>query len=319
VSRPRSAPRLASPHLASPHLASPYLASPYLASTVAVVTGGSRGLGRLLSQALAQAGASVGLIARSADELAAAVREITQAGGRAIAATGDVSRPDDVERAIGQIRGQLGPIGLLVNSAGIAGPSGNIWDLRPDAWWETVQVNLGSAYQCTRAVLPEMIAREDGRIVNITSNAGVYRWPQQTAYAVSKAAIIKLTENVAAETRASGVRVFSVDPGLLPIGLTTSAIARTAAPGSGEARRDAWLRRQLAAGRGADPARAARLVVRIASGAADPLTGCHLSVHDDLDQMLVLAARSPDKDIYQLRRTQPARSGQVRSQVPDAG
>jgi NAD(P)-dependent dehydrogenase (short-subunit alcohol dehydrogenase family) len=278
---------------------------PLLAGTVAVVTGGSRGLGRLLSQALAQAGAAVGLIARSADELTAAVREITQAAGRAAAATGDASRPDDVGRAISRIRDQLGPIDLLINNAGIAGPSGNIWDLQPDAWWKTMEVNLGSAYLCTRAVLPQMIARGNGRIVNITSNAGVQRWPQQSAYAVSKAAIIKLTENVAAETRTSGVRVFSVDPGLLPIGLTMSAIAGTAASGSGEARRDAWLRRQLASGHGADPAQAARLVVRVAAGEADPLSGCSLSVHDDLEQMLALAERTQDKDIYQLRRTQP--------------
>jgi NAD(P)-dependent dehydrogenase (short-subunit alcohol dehydrogenase family) len=155
-------------------------------------------------------------------------------------------------------------------------------------------------------VLPEMIARADGRIVNITSKAGVARWPQQTAYAVSKAAIIKLTENVAAETRASRVQVFSVDPGLLPLGLTTGALAGTAAPGSSEARRDAWLRRQLTAGHGADPAWPARLLIRIAAGDADSLSGCHLSVHDDLDQMLGLAARTAQTDIYRLRRAEPA-------------
>lgn len=281
---------------------------PELSGAVAIVTGGSRGLGRRLSQALAQAGACVGLIARSGNELTAAVREITRAGGRAVAAICDASRPADTERAFRHVRSQLGPIDLLVNNAGIAGPSGNAWDLRPAAWWEAVEVNLGSAYLCTRAVLPEMIARGNGRIVNITSKAGVQRWPQQSAYAVSKAAIIKLTENLAAECRSSGVHVFSVDPGLLPTGLTTSALAETAAPGSATARRDAWLRHQLATGHGADPAQAARLVVRIAVGEADPLSGCHLSVHDDFDQMLSLAERTADKDIYRLRRTQPTLS-----------
>jgi NAD(P)-dependent dehydrogenase (short-subunit alcohol dehydrogenase family) len=284
------------------------LSSQRLAGAVAVVTGASRGLGRLLSQALAESGAAVGLMARSADELTAVVREIKQAGGSAVAATGDASQPADVERAIGHIRGRLGPIDLLVNNAGIAGPSGSTWELSPDAWWETVQVNLGSAYLCSRAALPEMVARGNGRIVNITSKAGAQRWPQQTAYAVSKAAIIKLTENVAAETSSSGVCVFSVDPGLLPIGLSAAAIAGTAAPGSAEARRDAWVRRQLAAGRGAEPDRAARLVTRIAAGDADPLSGCHLSVHDNLDQMLAVAACMQDTDCYRLRRTQPAGS-----------
>jgi NAD(P)-dependent dehydrogenase (short-subunit alcohol dehydrogenase family) len=277
-----------------------------LSGAVAVVTGGSRGLGLLLSQALAESGAAVGLMARSADELTAAAREITNAGGCAMTAVGDASRPADVERAIGRVRSQLGPIDLLVNNAGMAGPSGNTWDLQSDSWWETVQVNLGSAYLCTRTVLPEMIARATGRIVNITSKAGALQWPQQTAYAVSKAAIIKLTENVAAETRAGRVHVFSVDPGLLPIGLTMSAIAGAAAPGSGEAQRDAWLRHQIATGHGADPAWAARLLIRIAAGEADSLSGCHLSVHDDLDQMLALAMRSTPHDLYRLRRTEAA-------------
>ena len=142
--------------------------------------------------------------------------------------------------------------------------------------------------------------------MNITSKAGVQRWPQLSAYAVSKAAIIKLTENVAVETRGSGVQVFSVNPGLLPIGLSTSAIAGSATPGSGEARRDAWVRRELAAGRGAEPAWIAGLVIRLASGDADCLSGCHLSVHDDLDQMLTLAGHAPGKDLYRLRRSQPA-------------
>lgn len=280
-----------------------------LSGAVAFVTGGSRGLGLLLSQKLAESGAAVGMMARSADELTAAAREITDAGGCAMTAVGDASRPCDVERAIGCIRDQLGPIDLLVNNAGVAGPAGNTWDLRPDAWWETIEVNLGSAYLCTRAVLPEMIARRRGRIVNITSKAGVQRWPQLSAYAVSKAAIIKLTENVAAEARTNCVCVFSVDPGLLPIGLTANAIAGTAAPGSGEARRDAWLRHQLAVGHGADPAWPTRLLIRIAAGEADLLSGCHLSVHDDLDQMLALATHTPQTDIFKLRRTEPTAAG----------
>jgi NAD(P)-dependent dehydrogenase (short-subunit alcohol dehydrogenase family) len=287
----------------------PQAADSHLTGTVAVVTGGSRGLGRLLGEALAESGAAVGLMARSVDELTVTVSDITRAGGCAMAAAGDASRPSDVERAIGRIRSQLGPIDLLVNNAGIAGPSGDTWDLPTDSWWETVQVNLGSAYLCTRAVLPEMIARASGRIVNITSQAGALRWPQQTAYAVSKAAIIKLTENVAAETRARRIHVFSVDPGLLPIGLTTSAITAAAAPGSSEARRDAWLRRQLAAGHGSDPVWPARLVIRIATGEADSLSGCHVSVHDDLDQMLALATCTAQTDIYRLRRTEPAMAG----------
>jgi NAD(P)-dependent dehydrogenase (short-subunit alcohol dehydrogenase family) len=281
-------------------------AGPELAGAVALVTGGGRGIGRLLGQALAGAGAAVGLIARSGDELAESARLITSGGGCAAAATADLSKPAAAERAIASLCRRIGPATLLVNNAGVGGPVGDTWNVAPGAWWQTIEVNLGSAFLCTRAVLPAMMARRAGRIVNITSKAGEQRWPQLSAYAVSKAAIIKLSENIASETRGSGVQVFSVDPGLLPIGLSTSAIAGNATPGTGEERRDAWVRQELAAGHGAEPAWIADLVIRLASGDADCLSGCHLSVHDNLDQMLTLAGHAPGKDLYRLRRAQPA-------------
>jgi NAD(P)-dependent dehydrogenase (short-subunit alcohol dehydrogenase family) len=272
-----------------------------LSGTVALVTGGGRGIGRLLGQALAGAGAAVGLIARSAGELAESVRLITEAGGSAAAVTADASSPAAIEYALSELQDRLGPARLLVNNAGIAGPAGCAWDVPARAWWQTIEVNLGGTFLCSRFVLPGMAGRGEGRIVNVTSKAGVLRWPELSAYAVSKAAVIKLTENLAAETSGSGVCVFSVDPGLLPIGLSEAAVACTAAPGSAEARRDAWIRRQLAAGRGAEPAAVARLIVRIAAGDADELSGCHLSVHDDLDVMSAQARNASGGDLYRLR------------------
>jgi NAD(P)-dependent dehydrogenase (short-subunit alcohol dehydrogenase family) len=274
-----------------------------LYGTVALVTGGGRGIGRLLGRALASAGAAVGLIARSADELAESVRLITEAGGRSASAPADTSDPAAVEHAVGVLQDRLGPVSLLVNNAGIAGPAGCAWDIPAGSWWRTIEVNLGSTFLCTRFVLPGMAARGEGRIVNVTSKAGVLRWPQMSAYAVSKAAVIKLTENLAAETSGSGVGVFSVDPGLLPIGLSAAAVACTATPGTPEARRDAWIRQQLAAGHGAEPASAARLIVRIAAGDADELSGCHLSVDDDLDIMRARARHARGGDLYRLRRS----------------
>jgi short chain dehydrogenase len=136
--------------------------------------------------------------------------------------------------------------------------------------------------------------------VNITSDAGVYRWPQVSAYSVSKAAVIKFTENLAAEAHRSGIRAFSVHPGLTPIGLSERALASDAPPGSAEARVHAWVWQELQAGRGAEPALVARLVTRLAAGDADRLSGCHLSVHDDLDA--ILACGEGVRDRYQLRR-----------------
>src|SRR5215207_6780088 len=95
------------------------------------------------------------------------------------------------------------------------GPVGPTWEIEPDRWWRTMEVNLRGTLLCTQLVLPEMVHRRRGRIVNISSHAGVFRWPLVSAYSVSKAAVAKLTENLARETHRHGVSVFSVHPGLL--------------------------------------------------------------------------------------------------------
>jgi acyl-CoA synthetase (AMP-forming)/AMP-acid ligase II/NAD(P)-dependent dehydrogenase (short-subunit alcohol dehydrogenase family) len=278
-----------------------------LAGSVALVSGGGRGLGRVLAQALAQAGAAVGLVARSSDQLAQSVALIEEAGGRAVAATADVSDERATAAAVAAVVAQLGSIDLLVNNAGVCGPVGSAWEVDADEWWRTIEVNLRSAFACSRLVLPGMVARRRGRIINITSVAGVHRWPGVSGYAVSKAALVKFTENLAAETRPFGVSVFSVHPGILPIGLSAEALARTAPRDSSEGRIRSWIRAQLDGGRGATPAAAADLVVALASGRGDRLSGRHLSVHDDLDDVLSRFDQVARDDLYLLgRRCLPA-------------
>ena len=220
-----------------------------LGGAVALVTGGGRGLGRVLAQALADAGAAVGVVGRSADDLAETVRLIAAAGGVAAAASADVSDERATAHAIGELRQRLGAFDVLVNNAGISGPIGPLWEVPPAEWWRTVEINLGGVFTCTRLVLGDMLALRRGRIVNLTSQAGVFRWPGVSAYAVAKSAVIKLTENLAAEVRREGVTAFSFHPGLQPIGLTEAALAVDAPPDSPEGRHAQWLRRQLADGR----------------------------------------------------------------------
>jgi NAD(P)-dependent dehydrogenase (short-subunit alcohol dehydrogenase family) len=270
-----------------------------LRGTVSIITGGGRGIGRVLAQALAEAGAAVGLIARSGTQLAETIQLVMASGGTAAAARADVTDQQAVTAAIDALRRRLGPVDLLVNNAGVSGPVGDAWQVGADDWWRAVEINLRGVFLCSRAVLPAMTARGAGRIVNITSEAGVFRWPQMSAYSVSKAAVIKFTENLAAEASRSGVQAFSVHPGLTPIGLSERALAGAAPPGSAEARMHAWVREELKAGHGAEPALVARLVTRLATGGADRLSGCHLSVHDDLDA--ILACEPGARDRYQLR------------------
>jgi len=275
-----------------------------LTGTVVLISGGGRGLGRLLARTLASAGASVALLARSGGELAETAAEIELAGGIAAAATA---------AAVAELRDRLGPVDVLINNAGVGGPLGLMWDADPADWWRTFEINVFGVYALTRIVLPDMIAAGHGRILNITSNAGVYRWPLMSAYATSKAAVVKLTENLAAETRRHGVPVLSVDPGLLPIGLTEPALNSAPDPDSAEARITAWIRDRIAAGHGADPGQAAHLILQLARGRGDRLSGRHLTVADDLDSLLARLDQIQREDLHVLRlRTDGRPAGQAR-------
>jgi NAD(P)-dependent dehydrogenase (short-subunit alcohol dehydrogenase family) len=271
-----------------------------LAGSVALVTGAGRGIGRIVAEAFAAAGAAVGLVSRTAGELAQTEERIGAAGGTAVATVADVTDPAGLTAAIADLRRRLGPIDLLVNNAGVLGPVGPLWELDVDEWWRTMEVNVRGIVLCSQLVLPEMVAAGRGRIINISSQAGAHRWPLASGYSVSKAAVIKLTENLALETRRHGVGVFSVHPGLLPIGMSET-VAATRPRTRYEAHIRAWALNELAEGRGAEPRRAVELVLRLAAGDGDSLSGRHLSVHDDLDAVLARLAEVRARDLYVMR------------------
>ena len=146
-----------------------------------------------------------------------------------------------------------------------------------------------------------MIARRRGRIVNVTSHAGIYRWPYLSAYAISKAAVIKLTENLAVETKKHRLKLFSMNPGLLRVGMTESLLAADVPPESPVGLVAAWVRHEIAARGEVSPERGADLVVLLASGRADALSGRYISIHDDLDALIGRAASIVHRDLYTLR------------------
>jgi NAD(P)-dependent dehydrogenase (short-subunit alcohol dehydrogenase family) len=280
-----------------------------LSGQVAIVTGGGRGLGRLLAEALATAGATVAVTARSEDQLAETVAAIRQAGGEAIALPADASNVEAVDGVVSEVERRFGRVDLLVNNAALPGPIGAVWEVDATAWWETFTVNLRGLFAFTRAVLPGMIGRGSGRIVNMASNAGAFRWPLVSAYAVSKAAVIKFTENLAVETRDHGIKVFAVHPGLLPIGMTEALFEAADPPvplDAATARIQGWTRRQLASGRGALPQDAADLILLLSRGVGDALSGCYLTVHDDVGEMIRHADDVQLDDLYTLQIRRPA-------------
>jgi NAD(P)-dependent dehydrogenase (short-subunit alcohol dehydrogenase family) len=162
-----------------------------LTDQVALVTGGGRGLGRAFALALAAAEAKVAVMARTAAQLEETVQLIEGAGGCALAIPGDVSVPAAVAHVVTTTEQQLGPVDLLVNNAGWYAPGslGYAWEVGPEAWWYTFEINLRGAFLCARALLPGMLQRHRGRIVNVSSGTPINADPLWEALCASKAAL----------------------------------------------------------------------------------------------------------------------------------
>lgn len=186
-----------------------------LKKRVALVTGGSRGIGRAIALALAKAGASVAIAYRDRSQEAASVLEaIHQDGGRAVAIAADVSLASAVVAMISDVEQQLGPVDILVNNAGI-GVIRGLDEITEEDFDRTIAVNLKSVFLCTQAVLPGMRARRWGRIVNMSSIAARGSGGLSVAYNASKAGIEGLTRGYAARLAPEGVTVNAVAPGLI--------------------------------------------------------------------------------------------------------
>ena len=183
-----------------------------LSGKVALITGGSRGIGRAIAEAYADQGAAVFICARNSHDIAQAVAEIRLAGGAVDGAAGDIAKPADAQRIVRQAVERFGTIDVLVNNASVLGPRVTIADYEFASWREVMATNLDGLFLITHAVLPIMLARRCGAIINLTSGvgrAGKARWG---AYAVSKAGLEGFTQVLADELRADGIRVNSVNP-----------------------------------------------------------------------------------------------------------
>lgn len=181
----------------------------------ALVTGGGHGLGRAIALGLGKAGASVAICGRSSGPLRATLDELHRTRVDATAVTCDVSSPADVERMRQDVEAWNTPISILVNNAGIPGPTANLVDLKPDDWDAVMATNVRGVYLCCRAFLPSMIDHHDGDIINIASVSGKRPLARRTPYCTSKMAVIGLTTTLAMEVGPAGVRVNTVSPGPL--------------------------------------------------------------------------------------------------------
>jgi 3-oxoacyl-[acyl-carrier protein] reductase len=248
-----------------------------LSGKVALVTGGGRGIGRGIALELTAAGARVAVAARTREQVEATAAEI---GGVAIEA--DVSHRADVERMVAGAEEGLGPLDLLVNNAGIAHWEESAWELEPEDWWHVLEVNVLGVYLCCRTVIPGMIARGGGRIVNVASGAAYLPGSTSTAYSASKAAVHRFSETLAVQLEPHGIPVFSISPGLVRTEMTSDTFGDDAP----------WTPPELAP----------RLVRALASGRLDALAGRYLHAeHDDIDDVAARADEIVAADLNSIR------------------
>jgi 3-oxoacyl-[acyl-carrier protein] reductase len=228
-----------------------------LAGQVALVTGASTGIGRQLGHALAAHGAAVAGLARGEERLRAAMDEIAGAtGSPVLALAADVTDAAAVHAAVARVADELGPVDLLVNNAGLIDAAEvPVWAADGEQWWAVVASHIRGPLLLIQAVVPAMVERGRGRVVNLASGMGTRAVPEYSAYSVGKAGLIRVTEALAASLQGSGVHAFNLAPGLVRTEMT-SAMPKWAGHTS-------WT----------PPERSAELVCAIAAGELDGWSG----------------------------------------------
>ena len=183
-----------------------------LKDKIAVVTGASMGIGKAIARKFAEEGATVVMTARSRDKLEDLKREIEAKGQKAVVIPADLTKPEEIEKLFQKTLAEFGRVDILVNNAGISKEM-PLSEMPIEVWDEVIATNLRAVVLCIKAVLPSMIARKSGNIINIASAAGVRGLPGSTAYSASKAAVIGLTQSLGDEIRQQGIRVNVLCPG----------------------------------------------------------------------------------------------------------
>ena len=271
-----------------------------LEDRVALITGAGRGIGRAIALAYAREGAHLALAARTVGELEETARQAGSLGAPTLIVPTDVTDQVQVDDMVRQTLDRYSNIDILVNNAGVAGPVGPLHDVDLSYWVRTIQVNVVGVYLCCRAVLPLMLSRNRGKIINMSGGVGRNTSP----YGVSKAAVVCLTEILSSELEGKNVQVNIMSPGSIHTRMWEET--RDAAELAGDVEL-LELGRRVTSGGGASIDRAAELAVFLAGDASGNLSGRLLdAVRDDFHSLPPKIPSIMASDAYLMRRVDPA-------------
>ena len=274
-----------------------------LAGRGAIITGGNQGLGLEIAREYVAAGANVLICARDRKLLDQAAKELEQIANQrslVIAVRADAENGDDIRKVVGEALAQFQRLDILVNNAGIYGPMGAIEEVDWEEWVRAVHVNLMGSVRFAREVVPHFKAQRYGKIVQVSGGGATNPLPNITAYAASKAAIVRFAESLAIELKGFNVDVNSIAPGAL----NTRLLDEVLAAGPGKVGADFFARSQKQRSQGGTPLDIpARLAVFLGSAKSDGITGKLISaMWDDWQNFPQHLPELSSSDVYTLRR-----------------
>jgi NAD(P)-dependent dehydrogenase (short-subunit alcohol dehydrogenase family) len=247
--------------------------------------------------ALVEIGLVVVLIGRTRGKIEDLAKRINTKEKMAHPIHADITDEVKIKQAVLRIENEIGPVDILVNNAGVAGPHGPTWEINTDEWKRCIEINLLGQFVCTYNLLPGMISRGRGRIINIVSSAGIQPFPFASAYSVGKTALIRFSEILACEVSKFGITVFALHPGRVHTSMIDKVQKKI---DQNEWWSEEFSHEFLQQDEG-DEDTIARMIKSIASGSADPLSGRFLCASDNLEDMLMSIEEINDKENLILR------------------
>ena len=277
-----------------------------LKDKVSIITGGSGGIGKAIAAAFAREGSSLVLVSRTGTELENTRRELTNSHSKVEIYRADVSREEAVEGLLNYTLDKFGTVDILVNCAGIQGPIGLITDIDEKEWFDTIKINLYGTFLCIKAVLPIMMDKRSGKILNFSGGGAVSPRPRFSAYGTSKAGVVRLTETLAGELKEYNIGVHAIAPGAVNTKMLEQVLAAGEKAGREEMAKALKQKREG----GVPPPKVAELAVFLASGRSDGLSGRLISL--PWDNWTAIPQHLPDimsSDIFAMRRIIPKDRG----------